>query len=197
MIGSFPSKRTIINYIDNQNREFYWISRIFSVETLRISERAFEFEKMPQNTEAVAKEVARVNPEVGKINCPWVLSICVCIYICICQGVVCRAWRRGGWSSLHEEPDHPTEGTQWGHGQEPEGMLYHISCLVVLFCIKRALNQDLDKNLKVRCITYLVLTYHTVSKECSMRTWTRTWRYVVYRNRILRNVKVLIYYSPN
>ena len=89
---------------------------------------------MPQNTEPVVKEVARVNPEVEKYNCPWVFVFvfvfcicictctCICIYICICQGVVCRAWRRGGWNSVHEEPDHPTEGTQWGLGQKLEGI---------------------------------------------------------------------------
>ena len=79
---------------------------------------------MPQNTEAVAKEVARVNPEVGKMNCPWV-SVFVFVFTFV--------FVKELFAELDEEGD---------------GIVYTKNLIIQL----RALNEDLDKNLKVRCI---------------------------------------------
>ena len=54
--------------------------------------------------------------------------------------------------------------------EEGDGVVYTKNLIIQL----RALNEDMDKNLKVCCITYLVLSYYSVSKERSTKTWTRT-----------------------
>ena len=111
---------------------------------------------MPQNTEAVAKEVARVNPEVGNTYCAQEY-ICIGTKIYWYNSILVQCIGKVFVKELFAELD-----------EEGDGIVYTKNLIIQL----RALNEDMDKNLKVRCITYLVLTYHTVSKECSTRTWT-------------------------